>query len=133
MIDQMNEALVKAIFETVPVEITVIDEHDEVVGWNKIEKRLFKRPLTAMGVNFRECHPKESLWKVEQIVGEMKTGKRDSARFWIDMSMAPGVKHKVLIEFHALRDGNGKYLGCMECTQDVEALRMLEGEKRLLD
>jgi PAS domain S-box-containing protein len=133
MIDQMNEAVVKAIFETVPVEITVIDEHDEVVGWNKHENRLFKRPLTAMGVNFRECHPKESLWKVEQIVDEMKTGKRDSARFWIDMTVEPGVKHKVLIEFFALRDESGKYLGCMECTRDVEDLLHIEGEKRLLD
>lgn len=133
MLDQMNEALVKAVFETVPVEITVIDKNDEVAGWNKQENRLFKRPLTAMGVNFRECHPKESLWKVERIVDEMKTGKRDSARFWIDMTMKTGGKHKILIEFHALRDGNGQYLGCMECTRDVEDLRNLDGEKRLLE
>ena len=133
MIDQMNEAVVKAIFETVPVEITVIDEHDEVVGWNKHENRLFKRPLTAMGVNFRECHPKESLWKVEQIVDEMKAGKRDSARFWIDMNLKTGGKHKILIEFFALHDENGKYLGCMECTRDVEDLLHIEGEKRLID
>ncbi len=34
--------------------------------------------------------------------------------------MAGGKKHKILIEFYALRDDGGKYLGCMECTQDVE-------------
>jgi DUF438 domain-containing protein len=29
-------------------------------------------------------------------------------------------------------NNNGAYLGCMECTQDVEEIRHLEGEKRLL-
>jgi DUF438 domain-containing protein len=146
MLDRMSEAMVKAMFETVPVEITVIDANDEVVGWNKHEKRIFKRPLTSMGLNFRNCHPETSLSKVIQIVEEMRAGKRDFARFWIDLPTGlkaepktgppvgpKGERHKMLIEFYALRDDEGNYLGCMECTQDVEPIRRLEGEKRLLD
>jgi PAS domain S-box-containing protein len=134
LIDQMNEKMLKALLETIPVELTVIDANDEVVGWNRHDNRLFKRPLTSMGVNFRLCHPEASLSKVIQIVEEMKAGTRDSARFWIDMKAASdGGKHKVLIEFFALRDEAGNYLGCVECTQDVEHIRRLEGEKRLLD
>ena len=134
MIDRMNEKVVKAIFETLPVEVTVIDAKDEVIGWNKHDERLFKRPYTSMGLNFRDCHPKESLDKVEKIVGEMKAGKRDKARFYIDMGVKESSnKHKILIEFFALRDEAGKYLGCIECTQDVEEIMHLEGEKRLLD
>lgn len=87
-----------------------------------------------MGVNFRQCHPEHSLAKVEQIVNEMKAGQRNQSRFWIDLALEPnGKKHKILIEFFALRDDNGKYLGCMEHTQDIEDIRHLEGEKRLLD
>ena len=41
-------------------------------------------------------------------------------------------KHKILIEFYALRDEGGNYLGCMEFVQDVEDFKRLEGEKRLL-
>ncbi len=130
----MDEKVVKAIFETLPVELTVIDDKDEVIGWNKHENRLFKRPYTSMGLNFRECHPKESLDKVERIVGEMKAGKRDKASFWIDMGVKDETKkHKILIEFFALRDEAGNYLGCMECTQDVEEIMNLQGEKKLLD
>jgi PAS domain S-box-containing protein len=133
-IDNMNESLLNAIIETLPLEITVIDANDEVVGWNRHENRLFKRPLTSMGANFRECHPEESLDKVIRIVSEMKAGKRDKARFWIDLpSGAGGEKHKILIEFYALRDTQGKYLGCMECTQDVDEIMKLKGESRLLD
>ena len=64
----------------------------------------------------------------------MKEGKRDKARFWIDLPLGPeNKKHKVLIEFYALRDYSGKYIGCMECTRDVEDIMDLKGEKRLLD
>ncbi len=134
MIDNMNDLVVKTIFETLPVEVTVIDAHDEVIGWNKNKTRLFKRPLTALGLNFRECHPQASLEKVERIVAEMKAGRRDRARFWIDMGVGPSrERHKILIEFYALRADDGAYLGCMECTQDVEEFRALDGERRLLD
>lgn len=135
MYDRINEKIVNIILETIPAEITVIDENDEVVAWNKHEKRIFHRPLTCMGLNFRECHPKESLAKVEQLVEEMKSGTRDKARFWIDASVPydKTKKHKLLIEFYALRDVKGKYQGCLEFTQDIEDIKDLKGEKRLLE
>jgi PAS domain S-box-containing protein len=134
VIDRMSESIVRAMLEAMPLETTVIDANDEVIGWNKHETRLFHRPMTSMGLNFRECHPKESLAKVEQIVGEMRAGTREKARFWIDMGVPrDGPKHKILIEFYALRDQTGKYLGCMECTQDVQDVMELKGQKRLLD
>jgi DUF438 domain-containing protein len=134
MIDMMNDEVVKAIIQAIPIEITVIDANDEVVGWNKNEGRLFKRPLTSLGMNFRDCHPQASLDKVEKIVAEMKAGTRQTARFWIDMNVKEGEKsHKILIEFFALHNPEGKYLGCLECTRDVEDIMHLEGQKRLLD
>ena len=131
--DRMNEQMVHAMVEAFPAEVTIIDANDEVVGWNKHEERLFKRPLTAMGLNFRECHPKESLDKVLRIVDEMRAGTRDKARFWIDLPIGlNGKKHKILIEFFALRNHEGKYLGCMEVTQDIQDFRELQGEKRIM-
>jgi DUF438 domain-containing protein len=134
LFDRMDQRVVQAMIEALPAEITVIDANDEVVGWNKHETRLFHRPMSSMGLNFRECHPEKSLHIVEQIVSEMRNGQRDRARFWIDLPMAGDTrKHKILIEFYALRDPSGQYLGCMVVTQDVEEIRGLTGEKRLLD
>ena len=134
MIDRMSEAIVRAMIEALPVETTVIDANDEVIGWNKHETRLFHRPMSSMGLNFRECHPPESLARVEQIVNEMREGKRDKARFWLNLAVEGyDRKHRILIEFYALRDASGAYLGCMECTQDVQEIMELSGEKRLLD
>ena len=134
MIDRMRDSLVKATWDALPVETTVIDAHDEVVAWNKHETRIFHRPMSSMGLNFRDCHPKESLEKVVQIVEDMRTGKRDTARFWVDVAITPGgPKHKVLIEFYALRDEKGAYLGCLEAAQDVQDILGISGQKRLLD
>jgi PAS domain S-box-containing protein len=130
--DRMDEKLVKAVIETIPAEITVIDANDEVVAWNRHENRLFHRPMTSMGLNFRKCHPAHSLAKVEQIVAEMKAGTRQKARFWIQAKVGDE-RHMVMVEFFALRGESGQYLGCLEVTQDIEEQRRLEGEKRLLD
>ena len=62
----------------------------------------------------------------------MKQGTRDKARFWIDLSV-DGEMQKVLIEYYALRDPEGKYLGCLEATHNIHDLQSLTGEKRLLD
>jgi DUF438 domain-containing protein len=134
MIDRMSDELVRAMWDALPVETTVIDANDEVVAWNKHETRIFHRPMSSMGLNFRECHPAESLDKVVQIVEDMRSGKRDKARFWVDFAVAPaGPKHKILIEFYALRDEKGFYLGCLEAAQDVQDIIGLSGQKRLLD
>jgi len=39
----------------------------------------------------------------------------------------------VHIRYFALRDAQGAYKGVIEVTQDVSAIRALEGERRLLD
>jgi len=65
---------------------------------------------------------------------EMKSGKRDKARFWIDLQMADvSEKQKILIEYYALRDSAGKYLGCLEASQNITDKQKIAGEKRLLD
>lgn len=134
LFDSMTPEMIKSLIETIPAEITVIDAKDEVVGWNKHETRLFRRPMTALGMNFRQCHPEKSLGLVEKLVAELKAGTRDKATFWIDLEVVKGEpKHKIFIEFYALRDEKGNYLGCLEFTQDVQAIRDLQGQKRLMD
>ena len=115
-----------------PLEFSVLDANDKVLAWNKHETRIFKRPVSVVGRDVRNCHPKKSLDKVEKILNEMKEGKRDKARFWIDLEKN-NEKRKILIEYYALRNENGKYLGCLEATQDITEIQTLKGEKRLLD
>jgi len=134
MIGKLPEKVLGAVLETLPLEFSVLDENDKVLAWNKHDTRIFKRPVGVIGRDVRNCHPKKSLSKVEQILREMKEGTRDKARFWIDLSFeSKGKKQKILIEYYALRNENGKYLGCLEASQNITDLQSLKGEKRLLD
>jgi len=134
MIGKLPEEVLETMLETIPFEFSIIDINDKVLAWNKHETRIFTRPETVVGRNVRNCHPKKSLDKVEAILREMKGGSRDSARFWIDLPIGnDGQKQKVLIEYYALRNEAGAYLGCMECSQNISDIQALSGEKRLLD
>lgn len=134
MIGKLSDTIFNAVLETIPLEFAVVDENDKVLAWNKHETRIFKRPMGIIGRDVRDCHPKKSLDKVETILREMKEGKRDKSRFWIDLSIErKKEKQKVLIEYYALRDADGTYLGCLEATQNIHEIQMIAGEKRLLD
>jgi len=134
MIGKLPENVLQAFLETIPLEFSVIDKNEKVLAWNKHKTRIFKRPEAVVGRDVRNCHPKKSLGKVEQILQEMKAGKRQKARFYIDLPLGPqGKREKVLIEYYALRDENGDYLGCLEASQNISEIQNLSGEKRLLD
>jgi DUF438 domain-containing protein len=74
------------------------------------------------------CHPQKSVHVVNKIVESFKSGKKDSAEFWITMG-----DRLVHIRYFAVRDKNGEYMGTMEVTQDLTDIKKIEGEKRLLD
>jgi len=134
MVGQLDNKILGALLETLPVEFSVVDGDDNVLAWNKHDTRIFKRPAGVVGRNVRDCHPKKSLAQVEKILEEMKAGKRDKARFWIDLRFESKEEpQKILIEYYALRDSEGTYLGCLEASQNVTEIQSLTGEKRLLD
>ena len=134
MIGELTKDTLEAVLETIPIEFSVLDENDEVLAWNKHKTRIFKRPEAVVGRNVRKCHPEKSLDKVETIISEMKEGKRDKARFWIDLELPDfKEKQKVMIEYYALRNKDGKYIGCLEASQNISELQKLTGQQRLLD
>ena len=133
MIGHLNDEILESLLETIPFEFSIVDANDKVLAWNRHETRIFKRPKGVVGRDVRDCHPKKSLHSVEQILDEMKKGKREKARFWIDLNLAGESKpQKILIEYYALRDTNGAYLGCLEASQNITEIKALEGQKKLL-
>jgi PAS domain S-box-containing protein len=134
MIGKISEKELEAVLETIPLEFSVLDKNDKVLAWNKHETRIFKRPAAAIGRDVRKCHPPKSLSKVEQILSEMKQGKRDMAQFYIDLPIGKNQeKNRVMIQYFALRDKNKNYLGCLEASQNITPIQNIKGEKRLLD
>jgi len=128
MIENLTQEQLTGILENLPVDISFVDETDTVKFWNRHETRVFKRPQAALGKTVQKCHPPASVDKVNTVLAELKSGKRDFAEFWIDLR-----GRKIYIRYFAVRDKNGKYLGTLEVGQDITDIKKIEGEKRLLE
>lgn len=125
---RMNVEQLIGVFSSLPVDITFVDEHDKVAFFSKPKDRIFARSVSVIGRNVRNCHPSASVHIVEDILEGFKSGKRQSESFWIQMR-----GQFILIQYFSVRNDQGKYLGCLEVSQEISHIKKLEGEKRLLD
>ncbi|MDZ7337432.1 MAG: DUF438 domain-containing protein [candidate division KSB1 bacterium] len=119
---------VNLILTHLPLDISFVNEHDEVVYYSAGKERIFPRSPGVIGRKVQKCHPPKSVHIVQQILDEFRSGKKDMAEFWITMN-----GKFIHIRYFAIRDTAGVYRGCLEVTQDVTQIRALQGEKRLLD
>jgi hypothetical protein len=119
---------VEAILNVLPIDISFVDANDMVKYFNKADKRIFVRTKAVIGRKVQLCHPQKSVHIVNRILEAFKTGKKDSAEFWITMN-----NRLIHIRYFAVKDKNGKYLGTMEVTQDLTDIKKIKGQKRLLD
>ncbi len=110
-----------------PVDVTFVDENDEVRYFSGGKHRIFPRSHAVIGRKVQNCHPQESVHVVEEILEAFRKGVKEHADFWIQM------KGKFIhIRYFAVRDEQGHYRGTLEFSQDVTEIRGLEGEQRLL-
>ncbi len=128
MLETLSTETLEAIFDALPVEVSFVDEADTVRYYSKGDERIFRRTPAVIGKKVQDCHPQKSLHKVEQVVSDLKAGRRDVAEFWIDLK-----GRKVYIRYFAVRDKTGQYIGILEVTQDITDVQKITGEKRLLD
>jgi len=119
---------VNSIFRILPVDITYVNEHDQVVFYNRGDDRVFPRSAGIIGREVRFCHPPKSVDQVIKILEEFKAGRQDLAEFWINFK-----GQFIHIQYFAVRDPDRTYRGVIEMSQDVSHVRGLEGEQRLLD
>jgi len=119
---------VNSIFRILPVDITYVNEDDQVVFYNRGEDRVFPRSAGIIGREVKFCHPPKSVDQVIKILEEFKAGRQDLAEFWINFK-----GRFIHIQYFAVRDKDRTYRGVIEMSQDVTHVRELEGEKRLLD
>jgi len=111
-----------------PVDLTFVDENDRVAYYSEGPERIFPRSPAIIGREVRNCHPPKSVHVVNKILDAFKSGSKDKADFWIEL----GGKF-IYIRYFPVRDANGHYRGCLEVSQDLTAIRKLEGQNRLLD
>ncbi len=111
-----------------PVDVSFVDENDEVRYYSDVKERIFPRSPGVIGRKVQNCHPPASVHTVQKILEAFRSGEKDVAEFWIELQ-----GKFVHIRYFAVRDGVGKYRGTLEVSQDVTDIRKLKGERRLVN
>ena len=103
-----------ALLNTIPVEITFVDENNINRYFNEGPK-LFKRPSMAIDREVFTCHPPKIEPMVRTIIEDFRNGVRDEFPVWAEKQ-----GKTMLIKYMAVRDKNGKYLGTAEFVQEMD-------------
>lgn len=106
---------VQQIFSTIPFEIDLIDSTDHFAWFSDKPNREHVRNVASLGETVQECHPPLAVPAVMKIINSFRTGEKDvvTRPLWMN-------GHRSLIQYYALRDVNGHYLGTIEFTGSVE-------------
>lgn len=116
-----------SILNTLPIDMTFVDKDDKVKYFSQSAERIFQRNRAILNRDVRHCHPPASAHIVDKIIDDFRSGRQSRAPFWINM----GGKF-IHIEYFALRNDKGEYLGTLEVSHDLTKYRALEGEQRIL-
>jgi uncharacterized protein len=115
------------VLNLLPFDLTFVDAEDEVRYFTQGGERIFDRNVAILGRKVQQCHPPASVHIVQQIVDDFRAGRAHRAPFWIELH-----GKFIHIEYFAVRDETGRYLGTLEVSQDLTSLRALRGEQRLI-
>lgn len=108
-----------ALLDTLPLEVTFVDDGNINRYFNQpFSEKNFKRPLAALGREVFSCHPPKIEPMVRAIIGDLRSGKRDTVSVWMEKN-----HRATLVTYHAIRDAQGRYVGTMETVQDMEEAR----------
>lgn len=118
---------INLIFKHLKVDLSYVDENEIVKFYSDTKHRVFPRSAGVIGRQVQNCHPRESVDIVEEIIRAFREGEQDEAEFWLEM----GGKF-IYIVYNAVRDEEGNFKGVLEMMQDATHIRSLEGSQRLL-
>lgn len=118
---------INLMLRSLPVDLSYVDENDEVRYYSEGPERIFPRSPGVIGRKVQNCHPAKSVATVNRILQSFRAGEKNVAEFWITLG-----GRFLHIRYFAMRDPKGSYRGCLEVSQDLTPLRALEGERRLL-
>lgn len=118
---------INLIFKHLQVDLSFVDENEIVKFYSDTKHRVFPRSPGVIGREVQNCHPRESVGTVEEIIKAFRKGEQDQAEFWLEM----GGKF-IYIIYNAVRDEAGNFKGILEMMQDVTHIRSLTGSQRLL-
>ena len=128
MLETLSTETLEAIFDTLPVDLTFVDDTDTIIYYNQSDEVIVERTPEVIGTKVQECHKPETVPKVNEILSDLKAGRKNVVEDWRDRD-----GRRIHIRYLAVKDRRGRYIGTLEVLQDITDIQKITGEKRLLD
>ncbi len=118
MLEKLSIETLEAIFDTMPVDLTFVDNTDTVRYYSKGDSRIFKRTPAVIGKKVKDCHPQKSLHKVEQVIGELV--EKGVQGLYVIKSTVPSGTTRRLTEKHGMHiSHNPEFLREKTAKEDI--------------
>ncbi len=117
--------LLRTFLNQMPFEIDLIDANDKFVYFTDSDTRMHKRFVEQLGKDLIDLHPAQPERirpTVQKILNSFKDGSANHYEQWFPMG-----NKTCYINYYALRDADGTYLGCMEFTGDITRIQGFRG------
>ena len=113
MLENIPLEVISAMLDTLPEDITFIDENDVIRYFNAC--RIFKRPPEIIGTPVQQCHQQSSQVMVNRVLQDLRSGRKGVAEF-------PAEKdgRHLRVRYFAVRNKEGHYLGCLEVVDEPQ-------------
>ncbi|MHB8807368.1 MAG: DUF438 domain-containing protein, partial [Anaerolineaceae bacterium] len=98
-VGKLSAKQVDLLLQNLPVDVTYVDENDQVAFYSQSRERIFARTPAVIGRKVQMCHPPASVHKVQKILDDFRAGERSEAGFWIQMN-----GKFIHIRYFAIRD-----------------------------
>ncbi|MDO5714602.1 MAG: PAS domain-containing protein [Tissierellia bacterium] len=118
---------INLIYRHMPVDLSYVDENEIVKFYTDTEHRIFPRSKNVIGRDVKNCHPRNSVHFVEEIIEKFRSREQDHAEFWINK---PDLF--IYIYYTPVFDEEGNFRGVLEMMQDCTRIRSLVGSRTLL-
>jgi DUF438 domain-containing protein len=124
MFNNLSREQLEGILDALPMEFIFVDANNCLQYGNKGERRSRKAPEGVIGKDIHGCHKKESHPRVDELIENLRSGKKDEDEFWVSY------EQKILNRFLAVRGKNGEFLGIIEYLLDFNAVEKIAEEKK---
>jgi DUF438 domain-containing protein len=110
-VGSMTPEQIALIFTHLPVDVTFVDDGNDVRFYSGGNNRVFERTPDIIGRNVLNCHHPDSVQIVFKILEDFRAGTRDTAEFWIQTKPLDQDGRFIHIRYFAVRDAAGKFCG----------------------
>ncbi len=117
---ELSLAQIEAIFNVLPFDVDFINRDNRFTWFSNRDQREHKRQVSDLNKTLQEIHPAPVAKRAQAVISSFRVGLKDHVEIPLNLN-----GHLVDINYYAVRDAKGEYLGAIEVTGSIDHIKSL--------